>query len=226
MDEQRRRRASARRAPRPGRGRAARPARRRRPRRCRAPSPDVARRRARAGAGARRRAGCGTPRPAAAGSSRGRRSPTASRYGPGGGSASPCGSAGRLADHADLLRRRRRSAAHTSSRVCSETQMTRSADRAARGAIVRAFQRVFGGWSSGYTSQARSWIVTTPGQGRTSGKSSWASGRRPRPGGGGRAAAPPPPTSSSGPGQPFSRKQSSTPSPAPRLLSARQSSRA
>ena len=48
--------------------------------------------------------------------------------------------------------------------------MTRCAERAARLANVRYFQPVRGEKSSGKTSNARSWIVTTPAQGRTSGK--------------------------------------------------------
>src|SRR5436305_9728 len=44
--------------------------------------------------------------------------------------------------------------------------MMRSADRAARGVKVLYFQRVRLAKSSGYVSKARSWMVTTPGQGR------------------------------------------------------------
>ena len=48
--------------------------------------------------------------------------------------------------------------------------MTRCAERAARRANVRYFQPVRLEKSSGKTSKARSWIVTTPMQGRASGR--------------------------------------------------------
>ena len=57
-----------------------------------------------------------------------------------------------------------------SAAVWPESQITRCAERAARRVNVRYFQPVRLEKSSGKTSNARSWIVTTPMQGRASGR--------------------------------------------------------
>src|SRR5918999_1053428 len=58
----------------------------------------------------------------------------------------------------------------TSRPVNGDGTITRSADRAARGANHRYFRSVSGAKSDGNASNARSWMVTTPGHGRRSGR--------------------------------------------------------